>query len=1223
MDYIVVSTSRCRYQEWQLKLLDWSIRKVNQKGRLLLLMSEDMAHQGEEIDFNFSDDVIIVDLPDWAHQWKTEHDDWWGGIPNKFESFYWLADQYPFDPDDRLLFLDPDMIFIEPVDLYPEEDEIIGQKWKNYQPIPGWNQDPEAFMYPFCLRARSLKKIKEDFRAYCIKVRKQENRWESDMWALDYAAKDNGLNISYLEDLGWCTVWRPNGENRTTPIIHYPNVIKNTAGEKIFFKQDYTFDPEQDIRLLQARNQTDYQLLNAVTQSRTDYIFHLKWGFDPVFSDYSGDDGYVFIRPWPGGFNNIRMSLELGVCIAFLTNRTIVLPPSYKMYLLEGESGFHDFFDTNNLGVKSLPFSSFCEMKGITEDENEVKNKSKVLDFDAVHSVLNFEKVPVPEYFLKNRKEIRAQEIFGDAEILYFDKNLLGNFYQSIYTSNHIALKKLIAKYVTYKNEIFDLGWRFINYLGDQSYYSIHIRRNDFQYRELFISCEAILNNIESIISHGSTLYIATDHRDRSFFKPLTEYYHIVFYQDVAEAIGVEKFNPNWIPIVEQLICTRSLKFVGMKLSTLSSYIFRMRGYMVDIDDKNYYINTEPYNDQHQINFAEERFFIGNWAREYKDGWNFSSPEIFISIASYCDQQLIPTIHSILEEAFDPHRLTIGVHLQDTAENYDKLQQLNLPQVKIYFTPREDSKGVVWARNTIKRALYNGEPYFLQIDAHSRFKKNWDLILINQLESIGGEKTLLTTYPNHFDISDDEKKYLDLSHNAPLVIKKFLTDHPSDNRLQPRNKNSLKDYEVQDVQWVSAGFVFARKNWVEDVIIPDNIRFNGEEDFMTFVSFLKGYDLKLSSEAVIWHNYNFKNDKTGEPYKEFNENKVGDNAVNIINHVLFNQQYDRSIKELEEYLGITFKPVIGGEKIFIAISSFIDPDIKATIHDCIQKAKNPKRLHFGICLQYDGNDLVKSTLDEYLGHNNFNVLSVHHSESRGPGWAKHHCQSLYDNERFYLQIDAHTRFTQDWDEVLISNFYELKSITNNPIISFRPPAFWNLDQKSNSEEYQYKDQLSMINIPRIKSIDIDHIPEYEDFNYLNTNYKSIKVPLLDSSFIFSEGKWIHDVPYDPDYYYLGENEALSLRSFTCDYQIFSPRQIICWHKSNPSGNPKHYSFTSDYIVSELHQKSLLLLKRMIMGDQLKYGLGSKRNLADYKNEFGIDFSNRTVELSETKEPEEV
>ena len=38
-------------------------------------------------------------------------------------------------------------------------------------------------------------------------------------------------------------------------------------------------------------------------------------------------------------------------------------------------------------------------------------------------------------------------------------------------------------------------------------------------------------------------------------------------------------------------------------------------------------------------------------------------------------------------------------------------------------------------------------------------------------------------------------------------------------------------------------------------------------------------------------------------------------------------------------------------KIFISIASFMDNDIVNTIEDCLNKAKNPDNIVFGICSQ--------------------------------------------------------------------------------------------------------------------------------------------------------------------------------------------------------------------------------------------------------------------------------
>jgi hypothetical protein len=315
------------------------------------------------------------------------------------------------------------------------------------------------------------------------------------------------------------------------------------------------------------------------------------------------------------------------------------------------------------------------------------------------------------------------------------------------------------------------------------------------------------------------------------------------------------------------------------------------------------------YNLSEQTTFKEYNNFTGNWVREFKDVWDFNQKSIFVSIASYCDTQLIDTLKSLYEEAADINRIFVGVHLQDTQKTYDELISLNFPNLRIKFTKKENSKGVVWARNKIKEELYLDEDYFLQIDSHSRFKQKWDNILINQYENIKEDKVIITTYPNHFDVPDYEKKYLNTPNNTPLKIHRFLNpQNLSDNRCRAANLSSLNDYEVKDTRWGAAGFFFTQKLWVKEVIIPDEIFFSGEEDFLTFLSYLKGWNLKITSEATIWHNYDIKIFNSNDDYRERNTGyPIQDKSFELLNDFLFNQTHNRSIKQLEDYFNIILK----------------------------------------------------------------------------------------------------------------------------------------------------------------------------------------------------------------------------------------------------------------------------------------------------------------------------
>jgi Glycosyltransferase (GlcNAc)/GDP-fucose protein O-fucosyltransferase len=654
----------------------------------------------------------------------------------------------------------------------------------------------------------------------------------------------------------------------------------------------------------------------GLMKTSSDYLYWLKYDFDNLFETYDGTGGLLVFRPWPGGFNNIRMSLELAAVFAYLKNRTLVIPPTDHFYLLKGDNHLSDFFDLEDIGLKTLDFEAFSDAEGIECTWEAVESRYKAIQVglgsdkkpSSGNITLNFEKIPPPPGFTKRKQVLNWHEIADDQDpVLFFNKTLLGNFYQVAYSSRMHQATRFVARHVHYSAEILQLASTFIHQLGDRQYYAMHVRRNDFQYKHVRIPCELIVKHIDGSIPTGSKLYIATDHQDRAFFEPLKNKYDVCFYDDFC---GERKIANNLIPIIEQLICTRALLFIGQELSTLSSYIYRLRGYMDDIENKEYYVNTSEYKASDQLPFRKAFHCDNNWLREHKDGWDFGESKIFVSIASYRDRQLQETIESAIHHATDPGRVVIGINLQDSEQYHDELKAKAYQNVKFLYTPPDQSKGVVSARRDIIDALYAKEDYFLQIDSHTRFKENWDNILINQLESIPGDKVIISTYPNGFVYPDPELAYLKLPHNAPLIFEKFINDDRRDNRFKPRNLVSLKDYEVVDNMRIAAGFLFADSRWIEEVPLPkEGILSYGEEDYLTFLSFLKGWEIKVPSEAVVWHNYDWR-DRDGKPYRLCRSTSgidMEDKAIDIINDVLFNQKHERTVEDLEDYLGVTFK----------------------------------------------------------------------------------------------------------------------------------------------------------------------------------------------------------------------------------------------------------------------------------------------------------------------------
>ncbi|KAL7532702.1 hypothetical protein ACHAXR_006532 [Thalassiosira sp. AJA248-18] len=106
---------------------------------------------------------------------------------------------------------------------------------------------------------------------------------------------------------------------------------------------------------------------------------------------------------------------------------------------------------------------------------------------------------------------------------------------------------------------------------------SFHIRRGDFQYKNTRLEADEIYNHSRAEIPDGSTVFVATDHQGKPFFKPLAKHYDLVFLNDFKEEL--KDVNTNFFGMIDQLVASRGRVFFGCYHSTFSGFIFRIRGY--------------------------------------------------------------------------------------------------------------------------------------------------------------------------------------------------------------------------------------------------------------------------------------------------------------------------------------------------------------------------------------------------------------------------------------------------------------------------------------------------------------------------------------------------------------------------------------------------------------------------------------------------------------------
>jgi len=143
-------------------------------------------------------------------------------------------------------------------------------------------------------------------------------------------------------------------------------------------------------------------------------------------------------------------------------------------------------------------------------------------------------------------------------------------------------------------------------------------------------------------------------------------------------------------------------------------------------------------------------------------------PSIFVSIASYRDEECSHTIGAAFRSAASPGRVYIGACLQRDPSHPEESVRLDAlpPDCAVRVTLLElhwrHAQGPGWARFLIERLLYPtsgpegaGTTYYLQIDSHTRFAPGWDDSLIGMLDACGSPQPVLSTYPLPYEGAGD------------------------------------------------------------------------------------------------------------------------------------------------------------------------------------------------------------------------------------------------------------------------------------------------------------------------------------------------------------------------------------------------------------------------------------------------------------------------------------
>lgn len=229
---------------------------------------------------------------------------------------------------------------------------------------------------------------------------------------------------------------------------------------------------------------------------------------------------------------------------------------------------------------------------------------------------------------------------------------------------------------------------------------------------------------------------------------------------------------------------------------------------------------------------------------------------IYISIASYMDEELYATVDSLYRNASKPQNLYISILSQDTDHPdlqpiFDEFKIKNFSYDKINY---KLSRGVGFARYITQQKLSLKYKYYLQIDSHTRFEKNWDTRLISdyeRLQKVWG-KFIFSSYPPAYEYVNDEVVLIQ-NGRVPPVVK--IVNNDSFCKFEARYTDYFGGTQGQRTGYFCAGLAFGYTKYFLQVPYDPNIYFQGEEQTMSVRFFERAIDIVCPPDLYLYHDY--------------------------------------------------------------------------------------------------------------------------------------------------------------------------------------------------------------------------------------------------------------------------------------------------------------------------------------------------------------------------------
>ena len=282
-------------------------------------------------------------------------------------------------------------------------------------------------------------------------------------------------------------------------------------------------------------------------------------------------------------------------------------------------------------------------------------------------------------------------------------------------------------------------------------------------------------------------------------------------------------------------------------------------------------------------------------------------------------------------------------------------------------------------------------------------------------------------------------------------------------------------------------------------------------------------------------------------------------------------------------------------EVFASVVSYRDPRVVATVDEVL--AEPGMSVRIGAVLQDDDT----SAAEVLAKSPEVDVISMPSAAARGPSWARAVAATLYEGEPWYYTTDAHMHHEPGWATELAR---QAALVGPQSVLSSYVHA----------HDQRIGDRACVVGIQEITP---NNGIRGHGVQWPIARFGGYPAPArrLSLHHMWAPGRWVQEVPIDPQLYYWAEEQTLAIRLWTNGWDLYHPCKGLARHMYGRENRGRHWE-DQPRRFRGMHAHSERRMRALYGWDEAAepfgiYGLGSERARAQFERYAGIDLAERT------------